>query len=61
MVAPSKLYLPVVVITVDGVTRLSCSARPTVIGFIIEPGSKVSVSTRLRSCSPDSRVRSLGL
>jgi hypothetical protein len=38
---------------VCGVMRPASIAMPTVIGFMVEPGSKVSVSARLRSCSPE--------
>src|SRR5476649_1344206 len=41
--------------------QLRNSARPTVNGLSEEPGSKVSVMTRLRSCSPVSVLRSFGL
>ena len=37
---------------VCGVTRPVSSASATMNGFIVEPGSNVSVSARLRSCSP---------
>ena len=39
-------------ITVSGVTRPDSSAQAATKGFIVEPGSKMSVSARLRSCSP---------
>ena len=44
-------------ITVSGRTRPLLSARPMVMGFMVEPGSKVSVMARLRSCSPVSLPR----
>ncbi len=51
----------VVSITVSGLTRRLLSARPMVKGFMVEPGSKVSVSARLRSCSPVSLPRLAGV
>ena len=39
-------------IAVSGRTRPFSSASATMNGFIVEPGSKVSVSARLRSCAP---------
>ena len=44
-------------IIVSGVTRPVSSASATTNGFIVEPGSKVSVSARLRSCAPDRLLR----
>ena len=53
MVEPVMVTLPGAVwITVSGLTLPVFSARPMVNGFITEPGSKESVSARLRSCSP---------
>ena len=53
MVKPPMLKRPgPVSISVCGLMRPASSAIATVIGFIVEPGSKVSVSARLRSCSP---------
>ena len=37
------------------------SASAAVNGFIVEPGSKTSVSARLRSCAPVSLTRLFGL
>jgi hypothetical protein len=37
------------------------SPRAMVNGFRVEPGSKVSVTARLRSCAPDSPSRLFGL
>ena len=48
-------------IIVCGVTRPVSMARPTVNGFSVEPGSKLSVITRLRSCAPVSFARLFGL
>ncbi len=50
-----------VAITVCGVTRPLSSASATVKGLSVEPGSKRSVSTRLRSWAPESRARLFGL
>ncbi|MNH45933.1 hypothetical protein D3C79_1085320 [compost metagenome] len=53
MVEPVTLMRPgVVSIGVSGLNLPVSSAMPTVIGFIVEPGSKTSVIARLRSCSP---------
>ena len=64
----SRIVLPVMVIQpgavwigVAGVTRPVSSARRTTKGFIVEPGSKVSVSARLRSCAPVRLRRSPGV
>ena len=64
----SLMVLPVMVmrpgevsITVFGLTRPVSSARPTVNGFIVEPGSKVSVSARLRICAGLRFLRSPGV
>ena len=46
---------------VCGVTRPDSRATAMVNGLSVEPGSKVSVMTRLRSCAPDSRLRLFGL
>jgi len=43
-----------------GVTLPASSAAATVNGFSVEPGSKRSVMTRLRSCVPLSRARLFG-
>ena len=43
-----------------GVTRPLSSAQAAMNGFIVEPGSKVSVSARLRSCAPLRLRRSAG-
>ena len=48
-------------ITVSGLTLPCSSASEMVKGFITEPGSKVSVSTRLRSCAPVRLPRLFGL
>ena len=61
IVKPLIVILPGAVwITVDGVTRFVSRAQPTTKGFIVEPGSKVSVSARLRSCAPLRLRRSEG-
>ena len=53
MVAPVILTEPgEVSMMVLGLTRPVSSAKPMVNGFITEPGSKVSVSARLRSWAP---------
>ena len=46
--------------TVFGVTLPISSASAAVNGFIVEPGSKVSVNTRLRTMSPASWPRLFG-
>ena len=61
MVEPVSVILPGAVwITVVGVTRPVSSAQAATNGFIVEPGSKVSVSARLRSCAPVRFLRSDG-
>ncbi len=53
IVPPGRLMLPGAVwINVCGVTRPLSSASAMTKGFIVEPGSKVSVSARLRNCPP---------
>jgi hypothetical protein len=53
MVEPLMVMVPGAVwITVSGLTMPFCSASDTTSGFIVEPGSKVSVKARLRSCAP---------
>ena len=53
MVALPILILPGAVwIMVVGVTKPLSSARLMTKGFMVEPGSNVSVRARLRSCSP---------
>ena len=47
--------------SVVGVTRPFSSTVPTMKGFIVEPGSKTSVSARLRNWPPDRWRRSSGL
>ena len=47
-------------ITVLGVTFFCSSASATVTGFMVEPGSKISVRARLRNCSPVRFLRLLG-
>ena len=47
-------------ITVSGLTRPVSSAHAAISGLTVEPGSKVSVSARLRSCSPVRLRRSDG-
>lgn len=60
--APSSTKRPPPVSTsVVGVTRCRSSASETVNGFMIEPGSNVSVRMRLRNWSPVRCVRSFGL
>ena len=44
-----------------GVTRPDSIAHAAMNGFIVEPGSKVSVSARLRSCAPLKLRRSAGV
>ncbi len=62
MVAVPMVSLPgAVCTTVLGVTRLVSSASAIVKGFRVEPGSKVSVMTRLRSCAPVRMERLFGL
>jgi hypothetical protein len=46
---------------VFGVTRPVSIAQPAMNGFIVEPGSKVSVIARLRNCAPVRLRRSAGL
>ena len=54
MVDPVMVRRPgEVSMTVWGRTRPVSSASAMVKGFMVEPGSKVSVSARLRSCSPE--------
>ena len=48
-------------IGVSGVTSFLSSASEATKGFIVEPGSKMSVSARLRSCAPDRLRRLPGL
>src|SRR5258705_1342092 len=48
-------------IIVDGVTMPASSAAATVNGFIVEPGSKRSVTERLRVCLPVTLARLFGL
>jgi hypothetical protein len=43
-----------------GVHRPLSSAQAATKGFIVEPGSKVSVRARLRSCAPVRFLRSPG-
>ena len=58
IVLPVMLMLPGAVwIIVAGVTRPLSSASAMTKGFIVEPGSKVSVSARLRNCAPDRFLR----
>ena len=45
---------------VSGVTRPVSSANAAMKGFIVEPGSKMSVSARLRSCAPLRLLRLAG-
>ena len=61
MVEPVSVMRPGAVwITVSGVTRPLSIAQAATNGFIVEPGSKVSVSARLRSCAPVRLRRSPG-
>src|SRR5258705_13832962 len=61
------VHLPMVIapwpvwIMVAGVTMPASSAAATVKGFIVEPGSKRSVTERLRVCLPVTFARLLGL
>mgnify|MGYP006995914119 CR=1 FL=1 len=48
-------------IGVLGLTMPFSSASAAMKGFMVEPGSKLSVSARLRSCSPLRLTRLLGL
>ncbi len=48
-------------ICVAGVTTPASSAAAIVNGFIVEPGSKRSVTERLRVCRPVTLARLLGL
>jgi len=58
---PETSRLPgVALISEVGLTRPVSSAQAITKGFIVEPGSKMSVSARLRSCSPVRRARALG-
>src|SRR5437016_6168924 len=62
MVAAPMLRLPGAIwITESGLTRPPSRARATVKGLSVEPGSKVSVSVRFRSCAPASLLRLFGL
>ena len=62
IVAPVILTEPgAVSINVVGFTRPEFKAKPMVKGFITEPGSKVSVKARLRSCAPLKFKRFSGL
>ena len=47
-------------IIVFGVTRPDSSAQAATNGFIVDPGSKVSVKARLRSWAPVRFFRSAG-
>ena len=61
MVEPPMLMRPGAVwITVLGVTRPVCIASAAMKGLIVEPGSKVSVSARLRNCPLPRLRRSAG-
>ena len=55
MIRPGAVW-----ITVIGLTRPVSIAQPMMNGFIVEPGSKVSVSARLRNCSPVSLAAVVG-
>ena len=58
---PLTTTLPgAVLITCSGLMRPVSSAQAITSGFIVEPGSKMSVSARLRSCSPLRSARSPG-
>ncbi|MCY1548213.1 hypothetical protein D9M68_843090 [compost metagenome] len=62
MVEPPMVRCPGAVwICVVGVTRPLSSASAAMKGFMVEPGSKLSVNTRLRSCAPLRLSRRLGL
>src|SRR5437879_2942190 len=62
MVAPLMVSVPgAVSMIVAGVTLPESSAAAIVKGFIDDPGSKVSVSARLRILSFAARVRLFGL
>ena len=62
MVEPPMVIRPgAVLMGVLGVTMPLSSASAVMKGFMVEPGSKLSVSTRLRSCSPLRFTRRLGL
>ncbi len=62
MVQPPMLMCPGAVwISVSGVTMPSSRAAATVNGFRVEPGSKRSVTERLRVWRPVTSVRLLGL
>ena len=62
MVQPANCIEPwPVAIIVSGVTMPESSAAATVKGFIVEPGSKRSVTERLRVCAPVTLVRLFGL
>src|SRR5689334_19822553 len=58
---PMVIVPPPVGITVCGVTTPASSAAATVKGFIVEPGSKRSVTERLRVWRPVTAVRLFGL
>ena len=61
IVEPVSVILPGAVwMTVVGVTRPVSSAQAAMNGFIVEPGSKVSVRARFRTCAPVRFLRSLG-
>ncbi len=47
--------------SVSGFTMPASSAAAMVKGFIVEPGSKMSVTERLRVCRPVTFARLLGL
>ena len=62
MVEPVTLMRPGVVSTiVEGLNLPLSRAMPTVIGFMVEPGSNTSVMARLRNCSPVRCLRFEGL
>ena len=62
MVEPVMVMDPgAVSMMVLGVTRPVCSAQAVTKGFMVEPGSKMSVSARFRSCAPLRPERWLGL
>ena len=61
MVEPVMVMRPgAVCIGVSGLTMPFSSANETAKGFIVEPGSKVSVKARLRNCSPLKLIRLAG-
>ena len=62
MVEPVMVMEPGAVwMGVCGVTRPLSSAQAAMKGFIVEPGSKMSVRARLRSCPPLRFCRWFGL